>query len=253
MAERTVTRRRRTDDDYDTPDEGSSRSETSRGSEDAKSNTISRGRDGLRRHRETHQAGNFPTRFTVEADKKIIVKFLDADFFIGYYQHWLNDSPVKQKSFICLGEDEETRESLCPLCDIGDKPTFYVLINVLDFTNKRDPQVRVWYATTNPGECIEEKINDLEELAREKDLPADQWPTIADGDRYFVVSKKKGKNGFFSYSVEAVKARDLEEDYNIPPLDDAELAEFLGQTYNEDIVRITPRQTLREIANELSE
>jgi hypothetical protein len=261
---RSSRRRSRDEDDDDAPrssrrrsrdtddDERPKRSETSRrrgqvedddedgerGSSGAVSTTIGRGRDGLRKHRETHKGGNFPDKFKVEEDKKIIVKFLDDDFFVTYYEHWIDEfrGQKRQMSFVCLGDD-------CPLCEIGDSPSFFALINVLDFTKPKSPAVAVWYASADPGGKIEELINDLEELEKH----------LTDEDTYAVVSKKKGKNGFFSYAVSKVKARDLEEDYRIAPLDDDELDDFGGQVYDENIVRITPRKTLREIADELSE
>lgn len=234
-------RRSRYDDDEDEAPrsrsrsrEDSIRSETSR-SEDAKSTAIGRGRDGLRRHQETHKASGFPDRFKVD-DDKVIVKLLDDDFFVTYYQHWLNDSPVKQKSFVCLGDD-------CPLCAIGDRPSFYALINVLDLSNPRKPEVKVWYASADPAEQIAVKLEDLE----------DRDKTATDSDVYMVVSKKKQKNNFFAYTVELVKARDLDEDYGITPLDARELSDYADEKFDEEIIRITPRKELRQIAEDLDD
>jgi hypothetical protein len=201
---------------------------------------MGRGREGLRKHRETHKSGNYPDKLTLKDDEEVLIKFVDADFFITYYEHWIDEfkGQKRQMSFVCLGED-------CPLCDIGDDPKFYALINVLDLRNPRKPELKVWYATPNPAGKIEDEMETLEGRKTPK--------TLNDADVYFLVSKKKERNNFRSYSLREVKARDLEEEFEVEPLDAAELDELGEDAYTEDIVRINKRSDLQDIADELSE
>src|SRR5262249_16274599 len=150
-------------------------------------------------HRETHKSGggNFPDRFKVEEKTEYVVKFVDDDFFITYYEHEFFQEfkgEKRQKTFICLGQD-------CPLCAVcgEDHAKFYALINILDLTNPRKPELKVWYLTPQPGGLVEDEMDSLE--AKDK--------VINDPSLYYVVSKKKERNNFYSYSLKAVKARDL--------------------------------------------
>jgi hypothetical protein len=249
---RRTTRRRSQDEDEhprrgtfrsrsrgeDSDDRESRRASRSEGAKEATSTTLGRGREGLRRHAETHQGGDFPDRFKV-GDDEVLVKLLDEDFIITYYQHEFFDDfkgEKRQKTFVCLGDD-------CPLCDIGDSPRFYALINVVNLANPSKPKLELWYATPNPGGLLGDEMDALEERDKKINDPA----------FYYVVSKKKQKNNFYSYSLKQVKSRDLEEDGYGIPLTDAELAEFIDKAWDEDVVRINPRKELREIADELSD
>ena len=237
-AKRSTTRSRSRDEDSD-DDRESRRASRSEGARAATSTSMGKGRESLRKHRETHKSG-FPDKLKIDAGEKVLVKFLEDDFFITYYEHWINDfkGEKRQMSFICLGKD-------CPLCDIGDDPSFYALINVIDLRNPRKPTLAVWYATPNPGGLIEDEIDELEGKKKPQH--------INDDDKYYVVSKKKSRSGFFEYSLKEVSVDDLEDEYDTEPLDDDEVAEFEDKAYTEDIVRLSTRRDLQDIADELGE
>lgn len=236
--------RRARDEDEDRParrsrsrrgdgdDDRSSRSEGFK----APSNT-GRGRASVKRHRETHQSSDFAPRFTVDKDA-VLIKVLDEEWFFTYYEHWIQEfrGQKRQQSFGCLGEDE------CPLDEIGDTPAFRALINVVDFSDPKDPELKVWYATPNPIDALEEYMDD----AKTKPINRD--------DLYFSVAKKKGKNGFFTYTITPVKERDLEEDWGVEPLTEGELEDFESRKFNEDAcVRFNTRRQLQDIADELTD
>jgi hypothetical protein len=168
-------------------------------------------------------------RFDFGAGEEVLIKFLDGDFILTLYLH-----DVKGQGLVCLGDD-------CPLCDIGDSPKFYALINVIDLSNPRKPALKLWYATPNPGGLLEDEIDSLEKRDKQINDPA----------YYYVVGKKKQQNGFYAYSLKQVKARDLEEDYGVTPLADDELEDFAEKAWTEDVVRINPKSKLQEIADEL--
>lgn len=176
----------------------------------------------------------FAKEFQVpEGDEKLI-KFLDEEPFESYYRHWLRNIKGKQ-TFVCLGED-------CPLCEKGDNPTFIVLFNVIDMVDDTD-LVKVWAATPNPAGVIED-------LAF-----SGKWFSPINGEStYFSVSKKKGQNGFFAYSIMPVKERDLEDEWEgITPLT-ADQLKTAGETkFGSEYIRAETRQALRELADSLED
>jgi len=73
----------------------------------------------------------------------VLIKFLDGEPSLTYYEHWLNELDGK-KSFVCLGDD-------CPLCEIGDDPRYRVCFDVIDLSGPGDPKAGVWRATPGPA------------------------------------------------------------------------------------------------------
>jgi hypothetical protein len=207
---------------------------------------MGRGRADVRRQRETRRSGDFPDFFRVDREP-VLVKFLDDDFFLTYYEHWIDEfrGQKRQMSFVCLGED-------CPLCGIGDQPKFTALINVADLSKPNDPQVKVWAATPNPADAIEDEMPEVDDEGVKVD---DRAPDISDPGRYFEVSKKKQKNNFTSYKLKLIRERDLEEEgYDIDPLDEDEIAALCEKRWTEETaVRINSRRDLQDIADELSD
>ena len=63
-----------------------------------------------------------------------LVHLLDDEFFAFCYEH--------RESSACLGED-------CPLCRDGDKPEFYVLINVVVIAQSQGPRFSAWDIQTD--------------------------------------------------------------------------------------------------------
>jgi hypothetical protein len=246
---RSVTRRRPTadlqdsggdefsspDTDY-TPDQdmrttrrGASTTRASRPARDsapAASTRVSKGWGGVRKHRE--ESSSYASNFKV-SDEEVLVKFLDDEPFVTYYQHWLQELDGK-KSFTCLGDD-------CPLCEIGDDPRFLAVFNVIDLRD--DPEVKIWEASPQPAGEIEE----ISKNSRTSPLNRD--------DLYFAVSKKKGKNGFWAYTILPVKERDLPEDWDMDPLTPSELSGLTDKMYDESIVRISTREELLGVVDDL--
>jgi hypothetical protein len=220
--------------EQDSFDEGASEATASRRSrrsdEPEERGTVAKGWGGYKKNKK--ESGGFPDDFKVPENDEVLIKFLESEPFASYRQHWLKE--LNRKSYVCLGED-------CPLCDeLGDSPNAtVVLFNVLDLTDPDNPEVKVWKATSNPTSEIERRAESS------KTSPIDR------PDLYFVVSKDKQKNGFFAYSVDPVKARDLEEDFDMAPFTEAELDEFLEKLYDESVVKLDSRRELRDIARDL--
>lgn len=174
-------------------------------------------------------------RFTVPDDgEEVLIKFLDEKPFAPIFQHWLLIEGGQRRAFTCLGADPETGKSLCPLCDHGDKPKSSDWLNVVVLGDT--PSLKVWYASADPAAAIKDRA------ATKRTSPLNK-----DG-QYFAVSKKKGKNGFNSYSVDPVKEEELKEDWGINPLTETQIAEFSKNGYGPELVKIQTRVELQEIA-----
>jgi hypothetical protein len=68
---------------------------------------------------------------------------------------------------------------------------------------------------------------------------------------YFAVTRT-GKNTQAVTVLEAIKDRDLLDDWDIEPLSKSELRSLKGKLYDRSIVEVQPRKALKEIAAEQS-
>lgn len=196
----------------------------------ARKREISKGWSGYSKVRT--ESSDFAKTLEV-TDEEIVIKFLDAEPFATFNQHWIERKG--KRSWPCL-ED-------CPLCALGDKPKTQVMINVVDFTNPEDPTVVVWQFGTMVADI-------LKGLAKnDKTTPLDRT------DLYFSVSKTGGgkRAGRVSYNVRPIKERDLESDWDIEPLTEDEIDAFSEKGYDDSIVQIPLRSALEDIADEISE
>ena len=166
-------------------------------------------------------------------DQAALIKVLDEEPFSVYAEHWIDELKGK-KSFVCIGED-------CPLCDIGEKPRVYSLFNILDLDDPDDPKVLPWKVSQTVTDILEGYAED------KKTSPLNRE------DLYWSVHKTGGgKKGRVQVNVTPVKARDLEEDWDIVPFSDEELAEFEENLLTEDdVLYFNTRKELKEIADEL--
>lgn len=171
----------------------------------------------------------FPDDFKV-TDEEVLFKLLDAEPFFVYMQHWIERQG--KKSFTCL-------ESKCPLCDdAGDKPSQQICFNVIDFTDPDDPQIKVWRV----GPMVADILQNFSK--NKKTAPLDRE------DLYWSVRKER-KNKKTNYFITPVKERDLEDDWDVEPLDDDALGEFRDKAYDEDAIQVSTRAELRKIASEI--
>lgn len=166
-----------------------------------------------------------------EEDEEII-KILDDEPFSVYAEHWLDDKKGK-KSYICIGKED------CPLCAIGDKARVYSMFNILDLRDPENPVVVPWKVSSTVADVLEGYVK------------SDRTSPINRLDLYFSIRKTGGGNkGKVQTHLNPVKARDLEEDWDIAPFTQAELDEFDLFT-EDDVLEFTSRGTLKAIADEL--
>jgi hypothetical protein len=187
------------------------------------------GWSALKRHKQ--ERTSYAQNFKIKEGEAHFIKFLDEEPFDSYYRHWLKGVQGRQ-TFSCLRME-------CPICDIGDSPTYIMLFNVVDLENRGD--VLVWEASPQPSGVMEEFVN------------AGKWAPINRDDLYWQISKKKGGNGFINYSALPIKSRDLAEDEQIIPLDNREITALTGKKYDSEVIRVDTRQALREVVQSLED
>lgn len=179
------------------------------------------------------QRGNL-NRFSVKDDgEEVIVKFLEDEPFAGIYQHWILEQGNQRKAYVCLGLET------CPLCAVGDKAKPADYFNIVAFSEE-GPELQVWIASSDPSKAIQEKAE------------SKNSSPINKKGLYFAVSKKKGKNGFFSYTVERVR-EDEAETWGFAPLTPEQIKDFESQMFTDGIIKISTRPELEEIARNLKD
>lgn len=174
----------------------------------------------------TKKQGDYPVdmKFSSEAT---LVKFLDVPP-LSYQQHWI-DRPKGRKSFTCIGED-------CPLCDVlGDEPR-----------NKTAFQVYVLSGDTQ-GLQILTAVPTLFRLIKKANEDDRKGPI---GREFWAVSRT-GTGKETLYSLDYVRARDLEEEWGLNPEKVTELVASATPWSKEQVVRNESRSDLLEVARSL--
>lgn len=181
------------------------------------------------------------TTLQVKDDTEIII-FLERENFSYALRHWVkyipedstNNQPVTRVEY-CLEDD-------CPLCDIGDRPKPTAFFNVVDLANPG--KVLVWEATADPTGAIQKEFNKLAKRGQE----------ISDDGLYWAVSREKGKNGFYTYSVDKLPEDDLLVEWpSLKPIVAAQREALRGRMYDESYVtdQMKTRAELQEFVDSL--
>ncbi len=218
--------RSRDRDDDDPPRRGRGRrsesSDEDRGGRSRSKGRANRGFDGYKEHRTGGGGGDFADEFKPTKVKgKTLGKFLEDGPFDTVKVHWLDDSPVKKKSFVCHDDKYfEDYDGTCPLCEIGEKPKSFALFNFLNLSNPRRPEVQIWA----PAPTVADMIERLSEEAKTAPINRD--------DLYFEIEAAE-KNNRWTTTILPVKARDLEEDFDMEPLTEDEIDAFLEDIYDD--------------------
>jgi hypothetical protein len=174
--------------------------------------------------------GGFSEReFKPGSDIPTLIKFLDPEPFDVYNQHWVEEGKAAGKtkhSFVCrAGDDYFDDDDGCPLCELGEPSSTITLFNILDLSDPRKPVNKVWKMTTTVSDKIKRASED------KKTAPLDRE------DVYFEITMVKKKNKT-EWDIKPVKARDLEEDFDVEPFDEDELADYADKGF-EDRTAIT--------------
>ena len=177
---------------------------------------------GWGQYKNTKQkTSTFAAKFKPSEDETL-VKFIDDEPFASYAIHWFDELKGK-KGWMCLESLPEPQD--CPGCKMGDRPSGKALFTVVVFDEHGNPTARVLEAGTRLGD-------QLEGQASGKNGPLSK--------HYWCISATGGKGGRYSVNLSVVKERDVEEDWDFPPLDDDELADFEEATFELDDVEQIP-------------
>lgn len=153
---------------------------------------ISRGRKQIKKNRPKGEGGEMFFRWDEEPQ---VVKFLEDEPW-SYDQHWVQRKG--KQSFPCLG-------SKCPLCAIGVKVSQKVVYSMLNLS-KEEPKVQV----------LEVGVQ-LDDTLAAHDADKKTGPL----DRLYWALSRTERSGAsrggakYNYVITPVKARDLEEDWDI--------------------------------------
>jgi hypothetical protein len=168
-----------------------------------------------------------------------VFKFLDDAPFVVYREHWIDERKGK-KSFVCLNDpDVKPKPGTCPLCDIGDKGRIKSAFNVLLLEQDADPVLQVLVC----GPTLTSQLKDKNDG---KNGPLTEM--------YWGLSRS-GKGSSTSYGMIPIKERDLVDDWDVEPLDDADIDELAEDAYTSKTFPENPPslRALKEIAAEIEE
>lgn len=180
------------------------------------------------------------TTFQVKDNSEVII-FLEPENFSYALRHWVKyidpDDPKKTTTRveICLEDD-------CPLCDVGDRPKATAYFNVVDLTVPT--KVLVWEATADPVKAIQKEYNKL----------AKRGLNLSDDNTYWVISKEKQSNGFYTYSVDRISEEELLTEWKgLKPINGAQRDALRHRAYDESYVedQMKSAEELQEFVDSL--
>jgi hypothetical protein len=224
--DRPARRRHREDDDDD-----EDRPRSSRGSKDTAPAAVKKGWDGAREVADS--TSSFANQLKLKEGEPQVIRFLEDEPYAAYKVHWLHRKG--KRSFTCI--DNPERDVKCPLCDLGDRARAMYAFNVAVLDPDKKPSVVSWDIGIRLFNQIEKKHKD---------------PKIGPITAPYFAVTRTGKNTQAVTVLEAIKDRDLLDDWDIEPLSKSELRSLKGKLYDRSIVEVQPRKALKEIAAEQS-
>jgi hypothetical protein len=183
----------------------------------------------------TTPSGDFPVDFK-HSESIQVIKIIDGEGpFATYKMHFLQQKTEGKRSYICLNPKNEPGKD-CPLCSLlkhraEDKRAF----TIINFSAEGGPQRQILTATPRLY----------------KTLYASHHSPQGPLDKPYWALSRSGVKQTTAYHLNAIKARDLKEDWNI----DEEAAEALvaaTKSYDNSVIRETSYAEVLEIAESLS-
>jgi hypothetical protein len=232
-------RRSRDEDDDDDDDDRKSRKRSRRSRDDDDEDDERSKRPALRggwaEAEKNKTQGDWAKEVKLQNEEQVF-KFIDDEPFVSYRQHWI-ERPGK-KSFTCLDRPTD-KDKICPLCSIGDdKPRSFNAFNVLRLEGDEEPTLEVLVA----GVKLTEQLK-----------AADKGRNGPLTEHYWAISRS-GKGNSTAYNLIPVKERDLEDEWDVVPLDDDEIDEWVEKAYTpKTFPDYTSKRDLNEIAAEIED
>lgn len=176
-------------------------------------------------------AANFKPETSVQ-----IVKFIQGTPYASYRRHWIDRVGIGRRAYVCL----ESLQRPCPLCDVGDRPSAVSAFNIVLVGDDGEGVLKSW-------DCGVKITQMLKTFSNDPKIGPLHKPSL-----YFAVSKTETSQRQQAQTMAVpVRARDVEEDYGVPPLSDEDIERFQGKAYTNDIVQIPRASELEEIAAEM--
>lgn len=177
-------------------------------------------------------SGNYPVDFKFIDGQFQIVKFLDPEAtpFAAYKEHWLTQKTSGKRSYISLGAND-------PLCvKLGSKPREIRAFTIANLSAEGGPQRQVLKATPRLYKSLYAAHHNA------------QFGPLHRG--YWALSRT-GEMAAIAYQVNAVKERDLQEDWGI---DIAAFGPLIAEMkpYDRSIFKEPTWEELEAIADSLS-
>ncbi|MFJ2113378.1 hypothetical protein ACIOEX_16080 [Streptomyces sp. NPDC087850] len=166
-------------------------------------------------------------------NKQQLLKVLNSAPFDSMGLHYIQEIKTGKRSFRCGGEK-------CPLCDDLDHYARKLAYFNIALANEDTDQWenRVWEVGVKVGRKLKAINDDKKRGPLDKD------------SLYFSISKT-GKGTNTEYHLETVKARDLDEDWDIDEIDDKTLKTLNDSLYTEPWERFSNPQELKRVVNRL--
>jgi hypothetical protein len=196
---------------------------------------VASGWDGYDKNRveSSDYAPEFSKVLRENKDTDILFKFIDEAPFAVYKQHWI--TRTGKQSFNCIAKKGKG----CPLCEeLGDRPGNKIAFNVISLFDPEDPKVMVW--------TVGQKVADIiKKAATEK-----RTSPINRDDLYFAASLTGKKGGSVQTNIEAIKERDLKDDWDTEPLSEDEINEFFDKAYDAESIDYPSAKQMEEVVDE---
>ncbi|KUL44717.1 hypothetical protein ADL22_12295 [Streptomyces sp. NRRL F-4489] len=164
-----------------------------------------------------------------------LIKILQDAPFDSFGLHYVQEIKTGKRSFRCGGDS-------CPLCDDLDHyARKLALFNVALFNESTNEwEHRVWEVGVKIGRKLKAINDDPKRGPLDKD------------NLYFAISKT-GKGTSTEYHLETVKARDLDEDWDVDEIDSKTLTTLKEVIYTDPWERFSSPQELKRVVHRLLE
>ena len=163
------------------------------------------------------------------AEKYQVVKFIDTGGpFLSFKQHFVSE---KQRSYVCLNSVGDPQG--CPLCTMGHKPSDRRAFSIINIATKK---LEILSASSRLYKALH-----AAEFSPQGPLPKNYWALSRSGQKQNTV-----------YNLQAIKTRDLEEDWEFNLKESDELVATF-EPLTPDAVYVTPFDDLKTVAQEIAD
>lgn len=188
-------------------------------------------------HKAKEKTSSYADKFKPN-ETETLVKFLEDAPLASINLHWFNEVKQGKKGWMCLESPDAGVDEDCPACDAGDRPSPKAYFNVVVFDEDGDPELKVLEAGTRLA-------GQLEQVHTGKSGPL---------SKHYWALTASGTGGQYSANTSVVKERDLVDDWDVEPLDDDDIDEFLDDAATlQDIEQIPDPKEFRRFMKELDD